>query len=440
MRLPEAAQATTEGPGLVRAIGRFSLLALAINSIIGSGIFGLPSALAAAVGRASPWVVLGGGAGAGIILACYAEVASQFPETGGTYLYVRETFGRFAGMQTGWMSLLSRLAACAAAANLFVMYLGEFWPAAAHAIPRTLILSALLASLTLVNYRGVSSAARLSNVVVIAKLLPLAVLCGIGVVALIRHSAAPPDAAPVVRDWLGALLLLIFAYGGYEAALNPMGEVRDPRRDVAFALFGAFAVVTVLYTILQFTTMVVLAHPAQSARPLADIARVLLGRQGAILTALAALVSVYGYLSANLLTTPRAMFALAAHGDFPPLFAAVHSRFRTPYVSILVFAVLLGTFALLGSFTWNVTLSAVARLAYYAAVCAAVPVLRRRRPAAAAFRLPGGVLLPALGVGLCTVLLAGVDFRQSLVLLVTIGIAGVNWLLVRGRRSTHARG
>jgi len=198
--------------------------------------------------------------------------------------------------------------------------------------------------------------------------------------------------------------------------------------------------VTVLYTILQFTAMAVLAHPAQSARPLADIARVLLGPRGAMLTALAALVSVYGYLSANLLTTPRALFALAEHGDFPRLFAAVHPRFRTPHGSILIFAALLWAFALLGSFTWNVTLSAVARLAYYAAVCVAVPVLRRGRPQAAAFRVPGGVLLPAAGVALCALLLARVDFSQSLLLLITIAIATVNWLVVRRGRGAQARG
>src|SRR5256714_13736974 len=104
------------------------MVAVAVNSILGSGIFGLPSAVAGLIGPASPAAVLIAGAGMAVIIACYAEVASQFTETGGTYLYVRHTFGRFAGVQVGWLMLLSRLTACAAAVNLLVIYLGEFWP------------------------------------------------------------------------------------------------------------------------------------------------------------------------------------------------------------------------------------------------------------------------------------------------------------------------
>src|SRR5215467_2040034 len=103
---------------LVRAIGRWSMVALAVNSIVGSGIFGLPAPVAGFVGRAAPFVVLLAGAGMAVILACYAEVASQFDETGGTYLYLRRAFGRLAGIQVAWLVLLSRLTAVAGAVNL----------------------------------------------------------------------------------------------------------------------------------------------------------------------------------------------------------------------------------------------------------------------------------------------------------------------------------
>jgi basic amino acid/polyamine antiporter, APA family len=142
---------------------------------------------------------------------------------------------------------------------------------------------------------------------------------------------------------------------------------------------------------------------------------------------------VYGYLSANLLAVPRSMFALGEAGDFPAIFAAVHPRFRTPYCAIVIFALLVWSFAWLASFAWNVTLSAVARLFYYGAVCAAVPVLRRRQPGAALLRLPGGWLLPGLGVLICLTLLTRVDFSESLILLATVGVASTNWLLVRAR-------
>jgi len=182
-----------------------------------------------------------------------------------------------------------------------------------------------------------------------------------------------------------------------------------------------------------------LPDAASSERPLADAARVMLGPAGAVLVSIGALIAVYGYLSANLLGGPRATFALAERGDFPARFAAIHPRFRTPYFSVGVYALLVWAFALLGSFTWNLTLSAVARLFYYGAVCAAVPVLRRRQPGAAVFRLPGGAALPVLGVLICLALLTRVDFSKSLILLAVIAAAALNWLLVR-RRGTMIEG
>ena len=125
-------------PQLVRAIGRWSLAALAVNTIVGSAVFGLPSVLAGAVGSASAWAVLLAGLAMAVIVSCYAEVASQFTATGGTYLYVRHTFGRLAGLQVGWLNLLTRFTACAAAVNLFVLYLGEFIPQATQPGPRFL--------------------------------------------------------------------------------------------------------------------------------------------------------------------------------------------------------------------------------------------------------------------------------------------------------------
>lgn len=421
-------------PELIRAIGRWSMVALALNSILGSGIFGLPSALAGLLGTMSVLAVPLAGCAMAVIIACYAEVASQFTATGGTYLYLRHAFGRFTGLQVAWLMLLSRLTACGAAVNLLVAYLVEFWPQAMQPRPRLLIITLFIGTLAAINVRGIGAGVRVSNVSVIAKLSALAVVCGSGVLYLSLHARMLP--APVsthVSGWLDAMLLLLFAYGGYEAALNPMGEARDPRRDAAFALFVALGILTLLYSVLQFIVMAVLHEPAHSARPLADAARVFMGSSGAAFITLGALVSVYGYISANLLTGPRGMFALAAGADFPAPFAWVHPRFRTPYVSILAFAALVWGFSLLESFTWNVTLSAAARLFFYAAICVAVPVLRRRQPAAALLRVPGGALLPALGVLICLTLLTRVDFSKSLILLATLAVALANWLLVRGR-------
>jgi APA family basic amino acid/polyamine antiporter len=349
-------------PRLIRVIGRWSLTALVVNGIIGSGIFGLPAPLAAAVGSASPWAALLAGAAMAVIAACYAEVASQFTATGGTYLYVRHALGRFAGLQVGWMTLLVRLAAGAASLNLLVDYLAQFWPDAIHALPRFAIITAVLGALTLINYRGTGVGAGVSTATAAAKVRALGVVCIVGAFYLLAHPSVPPAARPASLDhWLRGILLLFFSYGGYEIALITSGEARDPRRDAPFAIFTGLLIVTLLYTLLQATVMRVVPDPAHSVRPLADAAGALMGRPGAVLISAAAVISVSGSLSANLLAMPRSMFALATLGEFPAPFATVHPQYRTPYISICTFALLTWLAALFGSFSWNVTLSAVAR-------------------------------------------------------------------------------
>jgi amino acid transporter len=247
--------------------------------------------------------------------------------------------------------------------------------------------------------------------------------------------ATPPIASPGTSQWLKAMLLLVFAYGGFETALAPMSEAKNPRRDAPFALFTALLLCTVLYALIQWVVVGVLPNAAHSQRPLADVARIAVGPVGAALVAIGALISFYGYLSAKILAMPRVPFALAEQGDFPKAFAAVHRRFHTPYVSILVFAAMIWGLALVGDFKWNVTLSAVARLLYYAVGCAALPILRRKQPegASAMFHLPAGNFFAALGVILCVILVTRVDFGQSLILVATIVLAFVNWAVVARR-------
>jgi len=345
---------------LVRAISRWSLVALVVNSIIGSGVFGLPSVVASLLGRNSVLAVLLAGAAIAVVMACFAEVASQFSGTGGPYLYVRAAFGRLLGIEVGWLAWLVRLTACAANANLFVMYLGEFWPGGRQPLARLLTLTLLIGMLAMINYRGVRVGTYVNDGFTVAKLLPLGLVCLVGAFYLISHGAiATTKVSSDPNSWMHALVLLVFAYGGFESALMPMGEAKDPRKDAPFALFAALGICTVIYVLIQWVVVGILPDAGHSDRPLAEVARVLMGYSGAALVAGGALVSVYGYLSANILAIPRMTFALAEHGDFPRQFAAIHPRFRTPYFSILTFTFLLWMLALFGSFAGNATLSAV---------------------------------------------------------------------------------
>lgn len=431
---------SSDNTTLVRAIGRWSLAALVINSIIGSGIFGLPSSMAGLLGTRSPLAVLLAGIAIVPVIGCYAEVSSYFSEAGGPYLWTRTAFGPLIGIETGWLLWLVRLTAPAANANLFVSYLGEFWPLARGPLPRAMVLTLLLGLLALINVRGVRAGTHVSNVFTIAKLLPLLLVIAGGFwYALAGHPAVFTGKPPAeTKLWLQAILLFIFAYGGFEGALVVMAEARNPRRDAPFALFIALAACVLVYTLVQWVVVHVLADPVHSDRPLADVARMLAGRGGAQLVALGALVSVLGYLSANMLAVPRITFAFAEEGDFPYIFAAVHARFHTPYFSIAVFAVLTWLFALLGNFSWNVTLSAAARLFYYAFGCAALPVLRRKRPGGAWFRLPAGIVFVVVGVLICIILATRIDLSGSLILGATMLVAMINWLVVRKRNRERA--
>src|SRR5215813_5800843 len=393
---------------LIRTIGRWSLTALVINSIVGSGIFGLPSVVSGRVGHFAPIAYFIAGAGMAVIAGCLAEVASQFHETGGPYLYARETLGRFWGIQIAWMMWLSRIAAASGTANLFTTYLGQVFPRATEPAYRLAILTTLVGVLAVVNYVGVKSGARASDFFTVLKLLLLGTFVTAGLWWIAAHGAvtpAPLTHAVEARDWLEATLVLVYAYGGFEAVVLATGEMRDPRHDVPIALMIGIASVAVIYTLVHVVVSGTLSDPAATQRPIADSAMAVLGSRAAAAISIGALFSIYGYLSANMLHTPRLTFALAKRGDIPAICARIHPRFHTPHVSILLYTVLLLAFTLWANFRWNITLSAIARLFTYSSIAVALLLLRRRRPNANAFRLPAGKFLAVVAIVFCVVLL-----------------------------------
>jgi APA family basic amino acid/polyamine antiporter len=419
-------------------MGRWALTALVINSIVGSGIFGLPSLVAGYIGRWSPLAYLLAAVIVAIIMGCFAEVASRFGESGGPYLYARVAFGRFVGIGTAWLLWLVRLTAAAAAGNLFTIYLAEFWPDVGKTVVRLAVLSILIGLLAFVNYRGVKSGAAVSNVFSVAKLVPLFSFAIAGGIYLLRTHPAigavtPGGTTVPVRNWLEAVLVTMFAYGGFEGALVPMAEAKNPRRDAPFALGAALVTVTILFCTIQYVVVAVLPFAASTNRPLAEAAQRMWGPLGTMFITVGALISIYGYLSAQMLNTPRLTFALGERGDAPSIFSRIHPRYRTPHMSIFFFAGCVWCLAVLGNFRWNVLISSAGRLFAYGVVCAALPVLRRKLPDAAAYRLPAGKFFAGLGIILMLVLVSRMQLGEWIVILVTMGIAFVNWLWARNR-------
>ena len=435
MHIDHALSSSPAHVDLRRRVGRWGLTALVINGIVGSAIFGLPAQIAQLLGRASPLAYVIAAMVIAIIMACFAEVAARFREAGGPYLYAKVAFGRFAGMQIGWLTWLARLTATAAVLNLLVIYLAEFWPRAGTMWPRLLVLTAIVTVLSIINFRGVAIGAQVSNGFALVKLLSLFGFALAGFIYLMTHSGVTHAAVTSTlhaRDWFTAVLMLIFMFGGFEASMIPAGETREPSRDAPFALFTALVIVAVLFTLIQFVVIEIV--PVMTTdRPLAEAARQIFGGVGASAMAMAAIISVCGNLASQMLTAPRLTFALAENGDFPGFFARVHPRFRTPHVSILIFAAMTWVLTVCLSFERNVVLSAVARLLPYGAVCAALPVLRRKDPPQRTFRLPAARVFAGAGVTLSAILV-GTRWRELIVVVAVAALATINWLLVSRRQ------
>ena len=293
--------------------------------------------------------------------------------------------------------------------------------------------------LAVINLVGVRQGTAVSNVFTVAKIAPLLMVILAGAAGMFIAPAASAPMVMVTRgSWLKAMVLLIFAYGGFETGMVPMSEAKNPKRDAGFALFTALIACVAIYALVQWVVVGVLGSQATTDRPLAEVARLTMGARGAALVAVGALVSVYGYLSAKLLGMPRITFALAEQGDLPRWFASVGCT-RTPWFSILVYASAVWGLALAGSFAWNVTLSVMARLFYYGVVCAALIALRRKQPGAAAWRLPAGPAFAVLGILICLVLATQADRSKSLIVLAVAAAAMLNWAWARRSQKSQAK-
>lgn len=399
-------------PGLVRAITRVDLTASVVNSVVGSSIFGMPATIAALTGVWSPVVYVFAGAAILTIVFCFSEVASRFDQPGGVYLYAREAFGGFVGFQAGWLSFWIRVTSVAANLNVFVDYLSQIVPRAGAGVGRAVVMVVVLVIVTTLNVTGVKRSAKAVDLFVAAKLLPLVFLVLLGLPRVTQEVLSSQAVAS--PDWRQAILLLMFAFGGFEAALVPASEAKNPKRDSAFALLAGLAVVAVVYILVQFAVVGIVPNVGTQKAPIAVAMSVLIGTSGVAFASVAAMISVYGWATGALLTSPRTLYSMAEQQDLPAFFGRVHPRFRTPHVAIIVFAFASLGFSLVGSFVSNAVLSAIVRLVTYALVAAAVLRLRQKWPdRPPTFRLPAAPLVSGLALAFCGYMLWTRPFAQA---------------------------
>ena len=384
--------------GLVRGIRRWDLVAIAVNGIIGGGIFGLPSQVYSLIGTYSIIAFVACALVVTLIILCFAEVGSRFEETGGPYLYAREAFQPAVAFEIGWLIWLARLTAFAANCNLMINYLSFFWPGATTTVWRASIIVLVVLVLAIINLLGIRQAAVVSNAFTIGKLVPLIIFVSAGLFFL-NPQAFEFGAEPTTASFSKSVLLLIYAFTGFEMATIPAGEIRDPQRNLPRALIIAILIVATIYILVQIVSVGTLPGLAQSTKPLADAGTQFLGTAGGAIISAGAVISIIGNLNVLILAGSRLPFAMAEQQQLPQLIGSIHKRFFTPYVSILITAGLMLFLTLQSSFLQALTISTLARLVTYGATCLALPFFRRRQDSPPAlFRLPGGTWIAILAL------------------------------------------
>ena len=428
---------------LIRGIGRWDFTALIINGIIGAGIFGLPSKVFAQIGSYSLLAFVACAVIIGLVVLCYAEVSSRFSTTGGSYLYAREAFGPAVGFEVGWLFWIVRVATFAANANLLVTYLGFFIPGATEGAMRIAFLSLVALIITLVNLWGIRESAMMTNILTIGKLLPLFVFVAVGMF-FVQRANFTYDAVPQYSAFSSAVLLLIYAFVGFEGPVVIAGETKDPKKMIPFGLIAGILIVTFFYITIQVVSIGTLPGLATSERPLADASVMFLGPFGAAFITVGVLVSIFGNINTGLLTATRVLFAMSEQRDLPPVFDKTHPRFKTPYIAILATAIVMLILAIQSSFLTAVAIATIARLLFYATTCLALPIFRHRSDAPKAqFIAPLGVAAAIISIALIVWLLTNVDYAKeglAVIVAATMGMIIFAGFRVFGRSSHNATG
>lgn len=363
---------------LKRDIGFIGAAFIALNGIIGAGIFAMPQTLLDGAGAFSPYFILVIGVLMIAVAAVMGELAGYFDKAGGVSVYASAAFGPFAGFQIGWLYYLARLGAFAANTNALLTYLALYAPVD-EGVLRIGVIAALTAVLVAINIAGVKGAVRTLNFVTVLKVAPLLILTGWGLFTFAPQIPAPQ--MPADASGLGDIaLVLLYAFVGFEMATLVSGECHDAKRNMPRALITTIVVMALFYFAIQLAYVAIMQGRAPGLAPLAAAAEVLAGPWGAAAITIAAILSIGGNLFASMIATPRLTFAMAQDGSLPEWAGQVSRRFATPANSILLMGIIGGALAVSGAFIWLAIMSSLARMIVYLTCVAALPKLRSEAP------------------------------------------------------------
>jgi amino acid transporter len=414
---------------LNRSISKWAMVLLVINGVIGSGIFGLPKNAFKEIGIWSIAAFLVCAIAVFVIILCFAEVSSRFDKTGGPYLYALSSFGPIPAFLTGWLLLLTRFITYAALINLLVTYLSVFTDWFTLPSARIITIIGLTLFLAYVNHIGVKNSTRVNNFLTIAKLLPLLLFIIVGVFFVTEENYKAVE-FPAFGSFSSTVLLLVFAFGGFESVLVNSGEVKDPEKNLPFSLLLAALIIASIYMLVQIVSIGVLPTLASTEKPLADASQAMIGKTGAFIITLGAMFSITGTLNAIMLVGSRLPFAFSEENQFPKFFSFIHPKYKTPTWSLLLFMAITIIVSLNYSFISAATISAITRVMIYAIVCVTLIILRKKKQEQTQFfKVKYGNVFAVLGVLIAVWLLSSAKQKELIAVAIALGIGLVIYFI-----------
>jgi amino acid transporter len=420
-----AVSGSEQDEGLVRIIGTGALGLSVVNMVVGAGIFALPGLVAVKLGSAAIVAYLICSVTVALVFLCFAEVGSRVSRSGGAYAYIEEAFGPLAGFIAFILFWFGFTVLADAAITVFMVdQIADLFPILSESIPRAIFIIVLLIFLAAVNVRGVTAGVRLYIFNTLAKLVPLLLLLVAGLFVINVENLAIPE-WPSAAQIGTTTILLFFAFTGAESALNTSGEVNNPAKTVPLGLLLGLGGILLLYVGLQTVAQGVLGPELanNTETPLAAVATKVFGGWGGKMLIAGAVISIYSTLSGDMLGGPRIIFASALDGNLPKFFGKVHPKYKTPHVAIIFFAIVIGVFALSGTFERLVFLGTGSVLLVDLGVSLAVLRLRRRdgMPKDGEFRLPFGPVIPLLSCAIVGWLLLQLPLKDARYIAALVG-------------------
>ena len=421
--------------GLKQEIGLFGLTSNIINTVIGSGIFVLPALVSEGLGPAGILAYLFCGFLITMVMLCFAEVGSKITITGGAYAYIEAAFGKYFGFITTNLFIFgASLMATAAVANAIADTLAYLLPIFTDKIFRAFFFVIIFSCLTFINSRGVKEGITLIKLTTLLKLTPLVLLICWGITK-VKIENLTWTSLPAITDFGKISLILFFAFQGAENSLSVSGEVKNPAKTIPRSILLSTLVILIIYAGVHSVAQGILGESLSGSKnaPLAETAMKIMGPFGKTLMILGAALSMFGYLSSDILNMPRVMFRSAKDNVIPiKSLAAVHQRFATPFVSIIVFTVLGCFFAIVGGFRQLAILSTSSVLLIYLGVALAVIKLRMKEKKSShlTFRIPGGLLVPLLAIIIISWFLTNIDAKEIISLFIFISALTIVYFLL----------